>query len=283
MELEERVVESAGKGMESDGEGRDNEGDGGEDGQREYKKGTKRERAALPGMEDKEKSERGCGGEGEFGFREEDEGVEEAGEEESDRSGGFRDILHPAIGRFPPRGMGGEQRRVKGKQREKGEEKAAREFVGIRGKEIVIAGQVETVEGEQEDESTDGKGGGEGRGDAAQESAESDEGGNPEGEIEGEEGVDGGASEDGEEGGVGVDGDGTEVVGEVTVEDIAAGDAPGEVEFAGEVDVGIRPGEPGEVEHDGGEDGVKEKFEREAAAGRTREKPDGGAEIHDGP
>lgn len=74
--------------------------------------------------------------------------------------------------------------------------------------------------------------------------------------------MDGGVAEKSKEGGVGVDGDGAEVVGEVAVENITAGDAPREVEFAGEVDESIRPGEPGGVEHEGREGGVEEHLRR---------------------
>ena len=78
--------------------------------------------------------------------------------------------------------------------------------------------------------------------------------------------MDGGAAEEGEEGGVDVDGDGAEVVGEVAVEDIAAGDAPREVKFAGEVDEGVGPCEPRGVEHEGREGSVEEELERKGEA-----------------
>ena len=81
--------------------------------------------------------------------------------------------------------------------------------------------------------------------------------------------MDGGASEEREEGGVDVDGDGSEVVGEVAVEDVAAGDAPREVEFAGEVDEGVGPGEPSGVEGEGRENGVEEELEGEGEARGT--------------
>ena len=128
--------------------------------------------------------------------------------------------------------------------------------MGIGGKVIVVADAGVAVEGEEEDEGGYGKSGGKGGGDAAEEGAEGEEGDDPEGEVEGEEGVDGRVAEEGEEEGVDIYGDGAEVVGEVAVEDIALGDAPREVEFAGEVDVCVGPGEPGGVESEGRQDGV---------------------------
>ena len=69
-------------------------------------------------------------------------------------------------------------------------------------------------------------------------------------------------SENGEEGSVEVDGDGAKVVGEITVEDIAAGDTPGEVDFTGEINEGIGPGQPSDTEHGCGQDGIDEEFNR---------------------
>ena len=81
--------------------------------------------------------------------------------------------------------------------------------------------------------------------------------------------MDGGASEEGEEGGVGVNGDGAEVVGEIAVEDVTARDAPREIEFTGDVDEGVGPSKPGDVEHEGREDGVEEEFEGRADPDRN--------------
>lgn len=157
--------------------------------------------------------------------------------------------------------MGGMEGGVEGEEGKEGEEKTSGEFVGIGGEEVVVADIGVAVEGEQENERGDGEDGGEGRGDAAEKGAEGEEGGNPESEIEGEEGMDGGASEEGEEGGVGIDGNGAEVVGEVTVEDIAARNPPREVELAGEIDEGVGPREPCGVEGKSGQDGIKKKLE----------------------
>jgi hypothetical protein len=203
-----------------------------------------------------DEEEGGGGGDGcdsDFGFGEEGQAEEKAGKE---------------VERGGAAAKGG----VEGKEREEGEEETADEFVGVRGEEVVVAHFGVAVEGEEEDEGGDGDGGGERGGDAAEEGAEGEEGGEPEDEVEGEKGVDGGASQNGEEGGVGIDGERAEVVGDVAVEDVAAGDAPREIEFAGEVDESVGPREPGEMEHGGREDGVEEEFEGEEKTRIVREK-----------
>lgn len=134
----------------------------------------------------------------------------------------------------------------------------------IGSKKVVIANTGVAGEREEKDEGGNGDGCNEGGGDAAEEGAKGEEGGNPEDEVEGEESVDGGAAEECEESSVGVDGDGAEVVGEIAVEDVAAGNAPREVEFPGEVDEGVGPGEPSGMEHEGGQGGVKEKLKGNA-------------------
>jgi len=129
--------------------------------------------------------------------------------------------------------------------------------MGVRCEKVVVAKVGVTGEGEEEDEGGDGNGGRKRRGDTTEKGSEDEEYGNPENEVEGEEGIDGGTSEEGEESRVRIDRDGAEVIGEVAVEDVATGDSPREVEFTGEIDIGVGPGEPGRVEHDGGQDGVE--------------------------
>ena len=116
-------------------------------------------------------------------------------------------------------------------------------------------------EREQENERDNGNRGDGGRGNAAKYVTEGEEGGEPEGEIQDEKGMDGGAAEEGEESCVCIDGYWTEIIGEVAIEDIAAGNAPREVELARKVDKNVGPCEPGSVEHESRQAGIEEKFE----------------------
>lgn len=169
-----------------------------------------------------------------------------------------------------PKGRCAAGGRIEVKEREESEKKAPGKFVGVGGEIILVADAGVAVEGKEEDEGADGKSGDCGAGKAAENCPEGEEGGNPEGEVEGEQRMDGGAAEEGEECGIGIDGEGAEIVGEVAVEDIAARDAPRKVEFSGEVDEVVGPGEPGGMEHEGREGGIEEKFEGKTAPGRER-------------
>lgn len=208
----------------------------------------------------------GDGGNGDFGFGEKGEAEEKASQEEKkDRA--LRRGAHPACGRSPLRGKGRFQRGIESQEGEKGEEKAAGKFVRIRGEEVVVADAEVTVEGKKKNAQRDCEGGDSRTSHAAEECAEGEEGGEPEGKVQREKGMDGGVSEQRKKGGVEIDGKGTEIISEVAVEDVAARDAPGDVEFAGEVDEGVGPGEPGGVEGEGGEEDVEEQLEDEEDAG----------------
>ena len=258
IELEKGVVQGFWDGLESDGEGRYDESKGGEKRAGEREKRAEEPGGAVPRMQDEKGGKGRDGREDQFRFCEENKRAKGAWKEKADRKTGKR-----RQGGKPAEGG------VEGEKGEEGKEKTTGDFVGVGGEKVVISDEEIAGEGEEEDEAGDGKDGGKGGCDAAEDGAEGEESGEPESEVEREEGVDGGAAEEGEEGGVGIDGNGAEVVGEVAVEDVAAENAPGEVEFAGEVDEGVGPGEPGGAEHEGGEEGVEEEFEEKGKTGGT--------------